>query len=178
MEKMIKYAPEYLRRHLRRISVQIGNTSLGCWVLNDDELEASCKRHVVEYKFCIDRKFGCNIDMGYFCEVEEITEKSKSDNPVLCYILEELHKLGCKPYSIQYETGIEWTCDTNTEVFSELDEIIPYLARKFENERSRIRKKLDKAAEIERLSSTVKFRESPEYRRLSELQSDDSPIKF
>lgn len=64
------------------------------------------------------------------------------------------------------------------EFCQKLDEIITYLARKYENERIRIRKKLNKAAEIEKLSSTVKFKDSPEYRRLSKLQSDDSPIKF
>lgn len=174
--KMIEYVPSYLRKYACCISIEKGNSLLGCYVLNDDDFVEECKKHNIEAKFTLKSNWG--LGMGYYVSVNEITEETKVENPVLCYILKELHKLiqGPQGLRIYYEPGYG-TIDQNTEIYTDLDSVVRCLASRFYEKSPKELERL-RRLELERLRSTVKFRDDPEYEKLERMEIEEVRREF
>ena len=97
------YAETWLYPRIAQLSVSDGWNGFRVYIILDDEMETFCKEHNIEMKYTIN---GCySLGGGPYARVKEINDKSKENNPLLCYVLEKVRELVIN-YNIDYKKEI------------------------------------------------------------------------
>lgn len=156
------YAETWLYPRIAQLSVSDGWNGFRVYIILDDEMEAFCKEHNIEMKYTIN---GCySLGGGPYARVKEINDKSKENNPLLCYVLEKVRELviNYNIESVELEKGWD-SAQADTVVYVDLDATAKYLAERYIQFREKKKKEAEEQEALQKRKEAVKFKSDPDY---------------